>query len=26
MFIDSRVQTIYVGANEVQKELISRSL
>jgi alkylation response protein AidB-like acyl-CoA dehydrogenase len=26
MFIDSRVQKIYVGANEVQKELISRSL
>jgi len=26
MFIDSRVQTIYAGANEVMKELIARSL
>ena len=26
MFIDSRAQTIYAGANEVMKELIARSL
>ena len=26
MFIDSRAQKIYAGANEVMKELIARSL
>lgn len=26
MFIDSRAQNIYAGANEVMKELIARSL
>lgn len=26
MYVDSRVQKIYGGANEIMKELISRSL
>ncbi|GAA2400588.1 hypothetical protein GCM10009856_06160 [Mycolicibacterium llatzerense] len=26
MFVDSRAQKIYAGANEVMKELIARSL
>jgi acyl-CoA dehydrogenase len=26
MFIDSRVQRIYAGTNEIMKEVISRSL